>query len=242
MKPDKSQLFDRERQHFNLARLRKGGHNFEIDIDPELATSYKEGKKIEIRDIMKAEKIFADVKKGMLAPENVMKELFKTDDVLEIAKIILDEGQMQFTAEHRQLVKDRKKKRIINLITRNGIDPKTGTPIPPSRIEAAMEEAKVRIDDFKSADEQVNEILKKLRPLIPISFETKQVELGIETKFASQAHGIIKQIGKIVKEEWSGDNWSGVVEVPAGLIDDLFNKLNSLTHGNVQSKIVKVKQ
>jgi ribosome maturation protein SDO1 len=50
----------------------------------------------------------------------------------------------------------------------------------------------------------------------------------------------MKEMGKIIKEEWqkNGD-WIGVVEIPAGLRDDLFNRLNSKTHGEVETKQLK---
>jgi len=41
------------------------------------------------------------------------------------------------------------------------------------------------------------------------------------------------------KEEWLNDgSYAVVLEVPAGAKQDLFNELNSLTHGDVETKII----
>jgi ribosome maturation protein SDO1 len=51
--------------------------------------------------------------------------------------------------------------------------------------------------------------------------------------------GFAKNLGTIIKEEWGRDgSWMFVIEIPAGLQDDLFSKLNSATKGNVETKIM----
>ena len=44
--------------HLNLARLKKAGHNFEIDVDSDKAIEFKGGANISIRDVLKVEKVF----------------------------------------------------------------------------------------------------------------------------------------------------------------------------------------
>jgi len=46
--------------------------------------------------------------------------------------------------------------------------------------------------------------------------------------------------GKLVEENWMGDgSWSGTIEIPAGLSSDLIDQLNNVTHGEVETEIVK---
>ena len=169
------ETFEHERVKFNLARLKKGGMNFEVAVDPDLAISFRNGKDISIKDIIKSEKIFNDVKKGVLAPEHTMVQVFNTDNALKVAKILLQEGEIQLTEEYRKKLREDKRKKIIEIIHKGAIDPKTKLPHPPQRIENAMEEAKVHLDDFKSAEDQINAVVKALRPILPISFETSSM-------------------------------------------------------------------
>jgi len=89
----KRTTYDPEKFNLNVARIKKGGENYEIVVDPDSAIAFKEGKEIEIIDILKYEKIFSDAQKGQLSPEKNFKESFGTEVILEIAKIILEKGE-----------------------------------------------------------------------------------------------------------------------------------------------------
>jgi len=236
------QTYDKERFSINLARLKKSGQNFEVVINSDNAVAFKQGKDIAVEDIITNEKVFADAKKGLLASEKLMQQLFNTTDVKEIAKIIINEGEIQLTAEYKQKLRDEKKKRIINFIHVNGVDPKTGLPHPVTRIENAFEEAKIHINEFKSEEKQIDEILKKLRIILPIKFEVDEIELKIPAAYAAKMYSIVKGFSKIIKEDWLNDgSWKCVVDISAGLKQDFFDRLNSMTHGEIETKILKTK-
>ena len=231
--------FDRERVSFNLARLKTHGHNFEIVVDPDKAVDYKQNKGVELREVLRAERVFSDAKKGLAASEEQMQAVFQTKDPLAIAQKILQEGELQLTAEYREKVREAKRKRIMEIIHRNGVDPRTGAPHPLQRIENAFAEAKIHIDEYKKAEDQVQEVLHQLRPLLPIKFEIKDLEIHLAAQYAPKLYGTVQNYGVIKKDEWQNDgSWLCVVEIPAGLQNDLMDELNSKTHGNVQIKII----
>jgi ribosome maturation protein SDO1 len=224
----------------NIARLKKGSEVFEIVIDPEKAIAARHGS-ADIRDAVRVQKVFSDAKKGMLASEQRMQALFNTADPLEVAKHIIAKGDIQVTAEYRAQLREQKRRQVVEFIRRNGVDPRTHAPHPAQRIEAAMEQAKVRIDEFKPAEQQVQDVIKALRPILPISFEVKQVELTIPAAYASKAYSAVKQFGKVLKEAWQNDGaWQGVLEIPGGMEQELYDKLNALTHGEMVAKTIKV--
>jgi len=216
-----------------IAKLKKDGKNFEILVDCELAIKYKHGKDIPMREILAVENIFKDARKGEVAPE--LEETFGTKDVEEIAKKIIKEGEIQLTSEYRKKLVEEKKRQIIGMISMNAMDPKTRLPIPATRIELAMEQAKINIDPFKSAEVQMKEVVEKLRPILPISFENKKYNILIPAQHASACYGILKKYGKITKEEWTSTGaLRAKVEMPAGLSEEFINKLNKQTHGDIQ--------
>ncbi|MBU4492825.1 MAG: ribosome assembly factor SBDS [Nanoarchaeota archaeon] len=236
------QTYGKERFSINLARLKKGGQNFEVVINSDNAIAFKQGKDIAIEDVITNEKIFADAKKGLLASEKLVQQLFNTTDVKEVAKIIIKDGEIQLTAEYKQKLREEKKKRIINFIHANGVDPKTGLPHPVTRIENAFEEAKIHIDEFKPQEKQIDEILKKLRVILPIKFEIDEIEIKIPASYAAKMYSVVKSFSRITKDEWLNDgSWKCIVEIPAGLKQDFFDKLNSMTHGEIETKILKTK-
>ena len=225
-----------------IARLKTHGQNFEILVDCANALALREGKSIDMHDILAAMKIFSDAKKGLDASENAMKQIFGTSDVEELAKTIIQKGEIQLTQEYRERLREEKRKQIITMIHRNGVDPRTHLPHPPQRIENAFIEAKFHVDEFISVQEQVQEALKKLRPILPIKFEVKEISIKIPPEFAPKCYSIVKLFATILREEWQTNGyWVGVVELPGGMENDLYDKLNKICHGNVESKILKVK-
>lgn len=226
----------------NIIKLKTHGQNFEILADSTKALAVKSGADVDMRDVLAAQKIFTDARKGMTASPNSLKTIFGTDDPLEAAKIIIQKGEIPLTAEYKQSLRERKKKQIIELIHRNAVDPKTHTPHPPQRIELALEQAKFHIDEIKDVNKQVEEALKALRPILPIKFEIKEIAAKIPPQYAAKSYPILNSFGKKIREDWQTDGSLVVVlEMPGGLEEDFHNKLNALCHGDVETKILNVR-
>jgi len=225
-----------------IARLKTRGQNFEILVDCANALALREGREVDMHDILAAMKIFSDAKKGLEASETSMKQIFGTSDVEEVTKEIIQKGEIQLTQEYREKLREDKRKQIITMIHRNGVDPKTHLPHPPQRIENAFIEAKFHVDEFKSVQEQVQEALKKMRLILPIKFEVKEIAIKIPPEFAPKCYSTVKAFGTILREEWQTNGyWIGVVELPGGMENDLYDKLNNICHGNIESKVLKIK-
>lgn len=238
MRPTKT--FDTERVHFNVARIKKSGDTFEVVVDPDKAVLYKEGEKVDLEEVLQAQKVFSDAKKGEHASEELVKEVFGTTDPLEVARIILKEGEVQLTAEHRAKVREQKYNQLVTLIARNACDPRTKLPHPPARIKNALEEAKVHIDEFKRPQDQMAEAIRKLRPLLPISIESTTVEVHLPAVYAAKTYSLLHSLGTIKREDWQNDgSWKGLLELPAGMVTELIDKLNASTHGGADVQIIK---
>lgn len=225
-----------------VARIKKGNEKFEILVnDCEKALKFKEGK-IPLDSLLVTKDIFKDVKKGLHASETEMKKLFGTTDNNEVARKILIEGEVLLTTEYRNKLVEDKKKQIINIINKNAVDPKTNRPHPPQRIELAMHEAKVNIDFNKSAEQQIQEIVKKLSEILPIKYEIRKIEVKIPSRFAGKCFSTLKLRTKILSDEWLNDgSLFVVIEVPAGMQSDLFDELNKMTQGDIETKVQGVK-
>jgi len=111
-----------------VAKLRKGGMDFEILVDPYLARDLKEGKEVNFDDLLAVEEIFRNARKGERAPNEELQKVFGTTDVREIARTIIIEGEVQITAEQRREMLEAKRKQIVTFLSKNTIDPRTNTP------------------------------------------------------------------------------------------------------------------
>jgi len=102
-----------------------------------------------------------------------------------------------------------------------------------------MEQIHYSIDPFKDAEEQAKDIIKLLRPILPLKIEQIQVQVRIPAEYAAKAYGTVKGYGTIKREEWRADgSWFSIIEMPAGLYGPFLDKLGDLTKGNAEAKKV----
>ena len=225
---------------YTVVRHQTGGEKFEILVDPDKGLLYKKGEMGEVANVMMADFIFTDARKGEKASADKLMKIYETSDPYEVAKIMFEKGTFQLNAQQRKEMVEQKLRQIINLISKTYVDPKTKLPHPPVRIENAMEDAKINIDPFIEAEEQVQDIVQSLRSILPMSSESIQIALKIPAEYTGKSYGTVKNYGTIKREEWqTNGSWVAVVEIPAALQMELLDKLGKETQGNVQSKIVK---
>ena len=70
--------------------------------------------------------------------------------------------------------------------------------------------------------------------------ENVEMALKIPGSFAAKAYNVTERYGKIKQSEWQSDGaWVGIIDLPAGMEAEFLEKINKLTHGRVQIKILK---
>lgn len=223
-----------------VARWEHQGSRFEVLVDPAAVQALKDGKTVDLADKLALDQVFKDARKGDKISEEHLEKTFHTRNLQEIARQIILKGEVQVTTEQRHLLQAEKYRQIVATIARNAMNPQTGAPHPPARIEAAMAEAKVHVDPFRPADAQVQEILAKLRPLLPIRFDTVRVKVRVPGQHYPKVIGELKGIGKISEELWQSDGaWTAILEIPAGVQTELYEKLNARTKGTAETTLVK---
>ncbi|MCY0867905.1 MAG: ribosome assembly factor SBDS [Desulfurococcus sp.] len=224
-----------------IARYESKGHRFEVLVDPELALKIKEGKQVNIDDVLAGDFVYKDVRKGLKASPESMREVFGTDDPRVVALEVIKHGELQLTAEQRRRIIEEKKMQVLNLIARNAIDPKTKLPIPVKRLELAMEQARVSIDPYKPAEQQLEHVVSQLARVIPIKIAKAYVAVRIPGEYASRAFRQLQSIGVVKKTQWREDgSLYAEIEIPAGLQQELIDKVNALSKGSGEVKILSV--
>ena len=227
-------------ERYTIARITHDGEHFEILTKPEPALDYKLGKTVPISQVLATETIFTDAGKGTKASEEKLQEIFGTLDSLKIAEMILKKGTLQLTTDQRKQLVEDKRRQIISFISRECIDPKTNLPHPPLRIEQAMKQIHFSIEPSKGVEEQAKDIIKLLRPIIPLKMEKITVEIHVPAEHASKVYGTAKGFGTLKRDQWQADgSWSAAVEMSAGSYGPFLDKLGKMTRGNIEAKMVK---
>jgi len=226
-------------EKYTIARMTKDNEHFEVLVKPQKALEYRMGKTAAITEVLATEVIFSDANKGTKVSEEALRKAFGTTETLKVAEIILKKGTMQLTTEQRKKMIEDKRRQIIDFISRQCVDPKTNLPHPPLRIENALEQVHYSIDPFKSQEEQAREIIKLLRPILPLKMEQVSVGVRVPAEHSAKAYGTIKAFGTIKREEWRADgSWYGLLEMPAGLYGPFLEKLGEMTKGSGEAKVI----
>lgn len=222
-----------------VAKLESHGETFEILLDPKAIDLIKQGKKVDVMEFLAVEDVFKNANKGTRPAEDKIKEAFGTDDIKAIAERILEKGEVQMTAEQRKEMLDVKRHQVITYIAANAINPQTKLPHPYVRIELALDEVKFHVDPFKPLDKEIEEAMKLLRPLIPIRFEKSKVAIKLKGDDYGRCYDDIIGYGIVDREEWTADgSWIGLMELPAGLVPELTEKLKHKTKGSSSVKLI----
>jgi ribosome maturation protein SDO1 len=222
-----------------ISRIKAGGKNFEILVDVDKAVEFKKTGKGSIGEIIAIDRIFTDSKKGFHASEKDLEEAFKTKDINAIAEKIIKSGEIQLPMEYKEKQREGKEKQIVDFIVRNAVDPRTDRPYTSERIERSLDEAGVNITN-KPIESQINEIVDKLRPILPIKIETKKLIITVPAQYTGQVYGLLQTYKE--SEEWlSNGDLKCHVNVPVGFQMEFYDKLNAVTHGSAISEEVKEK-
>lgn len=223
-----------------IAKYTTAGETFEIFVDSDKAYDYIAGRIKDPLSVLEVEDVFKDANKGDRQSQDKLRKAFSTEDLGKIAGIILKNGTVPLTTEQRNRLLEEKRKQIISIIATNAIDPRTNAPHTLQRVENALNEAKIPIDPFKQATEQVEGIVKKLSLKLPLKFSTVKMEVTIAPEFSNRCYNLLKQYG-LKSERWLNDgSLFATLEFPAGLQSEFFDKLNGATKGSAIAKIISV--
>src|SRR3989338_5719571 len=142
-----------------VARFRSGKIIFETVVDLENAIKLKHGENVDINDVIRDVAVYTDQKKGMRAGNAELKNVFGTTELQKVVEQIVKKGNIEVIQEFRDEKLEAKRKQVIDFLSRNAIDVRTGRPFTPDIIEKAIKEAKVNVQD-KPLERQMPDIIE----------------------------------------------------------------------------------
>ena len=216
------------------------GEKFEILVKPDPALDYKLGKIKDMGSVLISDEIYQDSGKGTRASSEKLQKAFKTEDSLVIAERILQKGDLNLTTEQRRKMTAEKRKQIITFIAKTFVDPRSHLPHPPLRIEQAITDARLTIDPFKNAEEQVKDILESLRSIIPLKSENLLLEISVPAQYVAKSYSVLKSTGILKKEEWqTNGSLKAILEIPAAVRPNVIDRLGAVTKGTAFVEVLK---
>jgi len=217
------------------ARIKKEGKNFEVLVDLDEALKFKKGES-SIGQAVLTQAVFHNLKSGEHASTQDMEKVFGSSDFESVAEKIIKSGEIVLPTDFKRSELDKKYKQVVDFLSKNATSAE-GRQYTEDRILKALQEAHVNIKN-KPIESQIPEILDQLSKILPIKIETKKVRVTVPAQFTGHAYGVLQEYKD--KEEWL-NNGDLVIDiaVPAGLLMDFYDRLNSITHGNALTEELK---
>lgn len=208
-----------------LARMEKGGKRYEILVDPYLVDDFKaDPTSVNPDDFFAMDEVFHDARGGERPTAEAIENVFGTQEIIPIAQTIFEKGSLQLTTAQRKAMVASMRQQIIHHIHSQAVDPKTKSPHPKTRLELALDESRYSVDPFKRLEEQVKDAITKLKPLIPLSFESVRMAFKVPGSAYGGVHQVLRPYQE--KEGWLEDgSWACVVECPAGMKPELIQQV-----------------
>ena len=218
------------------ARITKKGKHYEIlvDLDEALKIRKDEGGSIGVAVLTDA--VFHNIKSGEHASGEDLKKAFGSDDFETVCEKIIKSGDVVLPSDYIKGEREQKYKQVVDFLVKNAVSP-SGSPYTEDRIMQVLKEAGVNVKN-KPIESQISDILPAIQKLIPIKVEVKKLKITIPAQHTGKAYGIIGTYKE--SEEWLGNGDLVVIlNVPAGLVMDFYDKLNGVTHGSALSEELK---
>lgn len=224
-----------------VVKYQKGKTRLEILTFPGSVKKYADKldslKQSDLDNILASDKIYTNSKKGSVANNSQLENAFGSSDLLTCVKKMLGGGKSQTTGEERKQDLDKKTNEVLTYLNKNYIDAKTGYPHPVSRLEGAIKKIKYVVDPKKGTDSQAKEIIKKLHGVLFFKENSQTYEVIVSTEYKG-VDNVFYGLGTVSSKKKEKFQTKWIVNIVPGNNDNFMKKLNAITHGDYQMKVI----
>jgi len=215
-----------------LVKYISGKKRFEVLTKEGSVRKFREGK-LGWNNVLFADQIFTDSKKGNVAKDKDLKNVFGTNDLTECLKKIVLEGELSVSAKERREDMKRHRQAVIGYLHRTYVDA-SNLPHPTTRLEAAVNESKVRLDPSEQVEKQAIDIVKDMSGKLVFRKNTVEYTVAVTHTYARKASSVIYQYCEVNKEDWGANGCVWTFGIGAPEFDKFMAALNKITHGDYQ--------
>eukprot|EP00980_Cylindrotheca_fusiformis_P009171 scaffold1996_cov127-Cylindrotheca_fusiformis.AAC.8 len=165
-----------------VVRMMKGGKRFEIACYRNKAVDYRQGLEQDLSEVLQTDRIFTNVSKGEFCKSKDLQKVFGTKNEEDIARIILQKGQVQVSDKERSQQLEKTTAQVAEWISKNCVHPGSDRPYTISQIKHAMSQSTFSVHPTKPLKRQYLDCVKLLQGVIPIQRAKMELLLIIPSK------------------------------------------------------------
>lgn len=219
----------------SVCRLKLAGSTFEALCHANKIKEFREGKCSLQHVLADQDSVYRNASRGERYSAKELEQAFETSNVLEVLERIVQKGQAQVTADEVKEDVERKRREVISYLSTKFVDPKTGRPHPPTRIESALDTMRGLVFDPKrSAADHSGELVKKI---IASGLPMKKLEMEGQVVVSKHLHSVtlqtlVKMGVSIVSTSFTADLATISVGINPNDLDHMNKELAKVTQGD----------
>ncbi|ETV92665.1 SBDS family rRNA metabolism protein [Aphanomyces invadans] len=184
-----------------IVRLKKGGCRFEVACYKNKVVNWRNRVETQLDEVLQSHDVFVNVSKGKRATADDMRKVFGTDDVDEVAKLIIDQGELQVSDGERAAFNQSLFQEIATIVVEKCVNPESNRPYPFSVIERVMKEIHYSLIPNRSAKQQALDVIGKLQDHMPITRAKMKVQVSVPAKDGKSTKKYLEQHNATVLDQ-----------------------------------------
>ena len=188
---------------FRTVKFKHGSKRYEVMVKPDLYRKYLENT-IPKEKLLISDEVFEDAKKGNRASVQPLIDALGLSSQNELIEHILRNGEYSLSAlERKELVKEIQKK-LVNEIQSSYVSSTTNAPLSAQMINDCLTSAGVKIDPFKSANQQIDAVVAALSKELPLKKSRLEYVLSAEVSLAGSLVAAARKLSEVANENYEG--------------------------------------
>lgn len=171
-----------------VVRMKKAGKRFEVAAYKNKVMNWRSRVETDINEVLQSDSVYTNVSKGVVANRKDLMEAFGTDDMVKVAIIILDKGDVEVSDKERAALTESLFHDIASIICQKCVNPATKLPYTLSMIERALRDIHFSVVLGKTAKQQALKAVVLLKEHMDIERASMRVRVGVPTSGTFELH------------------------------------------------------
>ncbi|KAF0688414.1 Aste57867_19970 [Aphanomyces stellatus] len=223
--------------NIEVVRLKKGGCRFEVGCHKNKVIEWRSGVETNLTEVLQSESIYENVSRGKRASNEDMQRVFGTIDFNEVAKVIVEKGDLQVADGERATTNESVLKEIAAVVAEKCVNPDSNRPYPVATIERLMKEIHYTLVQTRSTKQQAMDVIKKLEKIVPITRAKMKVQVTISSHDASALTALLVDVSAVVLEHKDD---SGFLKHICLIEPGAYRRLDAFVHEDAACRHVDV--
>lgn len=221
----------------SVVRLKKGGNRYELACYPNKVRAWRDRLETNLDEVLQIQCVFTNVSKGQFANKKEMFQVFRTENEIDIIKLILEQGELQLTEKERSVEQQSLFRDVAKMVSERCVNPETNRAYTVTMIEKMMKDCHISLKANKTAKQHALEVIKHLRSTDGFKIAPAMMEVVVSIDSAvlpSVKDSVLQLCTDVIRQGQNAD--TGNYELTVVIEPEKYGAIESLLHSEIKGK------